>query len=285
MKRDCRNTVRRMGARAHAHGTRGGMTLLELVLAVALLGVVAASVAGLFGFVTSTQLRERQRLAAAEVAHRLVLSYLDDPTALPDPSLPVEYGPPEAPARFRWEYREDRVRLQEVNGDRRDMTRQSPLNPDRFLVVTVRVWLSEESGGARYADGTAPMAVLSRLIDPVAVRNPDSALNTILGNERGRERWIQNMMGLMGGPAQPLAGNGQRGSAQGQSQAQGGARTGPGNRQGMATPLQAFRRGPGGMGGQLVPMSQVGNAMQGRPPGFGIPGAVPGGQGGGGGAR
>jgi prepilin-type N-terminal cleavage/methylation domain-containing protein len=252
--------------RAQRQRRRRGMTLLEVVFAMALLAVVAASAAGAFGFATASQLRERQRLAAAEVAHRLVLAYLDDPSDMPDSTRPLEYGPPEAPARFRWEYSELPVFLTEIAGDRRDSTRQSPLSMDRFRIVTVRVWLSEESGGTRYGDGNTPGARLSRMVDPVfgaIARNPDSAMNMI-GSERAQRRWMQELMGN-NAPVRGGAGVPGRGDQPGT----GGAMPAPRERLGRTPPMRgsardAFQRGPSGRGGERVPAGEVGMHMSRR---------------------
>ena len=77
---------------------RAGITFLEVVVGVALLGIVTAAMLGTINFATGIQLRQARMLACSEVANRLVLEYLDDPTKLPDPGKTVEYGPPEAPA-------------------------------------------------------------------------------------------------------------------------------------------------------------------------------------------
>jgi prepilin-type N-terminal cleavage/methylation domain-containing protein len=244
-----RGTGRRGSACRPSVMVRRGLTLLEVVFAVALLAVVAATATSVLGFVAAAQLRERQRLAATEVAHRLVLNYLDDPTEMPDPSRPVEYGPPEAPARFRWDYTDEKVRLIEVAGDRR-IQRQGPLNPDRFRQVTVRAWLSEESGGSRFPEGNTPIAVVSRMIDPIAARNPDSYMNMIR-NPRYLERMMQEFMGFSG-----PAGGAPASPGGGVEQPTGGGRIGTVERRGGAA--EAFRRGATGTGGQRVPLGESG---------------------------
>jgi hypothetical protein len=186
------------------------------------------------------------------VAHRLVLAYLDDPTDMPDARLPLEYGPTEAPARFRWEYAEEPLRLIEVAGDRRDPTRQSPLSPDRFRQVKVTVWLSEESGGTRYLEAGTPSAVLTRMMDPITIRNPDSAMNMI-SSERGRERWMQELMGFTGNV--PAAQGGGRSGA-GQAGPAAGPRARRDAQRSSMNAGDAFRRGQG-----RAPAGQVGMYM------------------------
>lgn len=194
-------------------GLRRGMTFLEVVAATALMAIVAASIFGVFGFVAASQSRDMQKLAAMEVANRLILAYLDDPVNMPDPNKTVDYGPPEAPLRFRWDYREEPVVVVEAAADQRDRTRQSPLTNDRFRQVTVRVWLSEQSGGARRPDVSTPMATLTRMLDPVAPRNPDSFMN-MLQDPRGFEELMRRMMGVQGGSTLNTGGGqeGRRGS-------------------------------------------------------------------------
>ena len=241
---------------------RAGMTFLEVVAAMALLGVVTASLFGVFGFVTGGQLRQNQQLAAAEVANRLMLQYLDEPTKMPDTSTLMEYGPPEHPAKFRWEYTEQPVAFVEVMGDARETTRSSPLSPDRFRQITVRAWLAEESGGSRVPDVSTPVVTLTRLVDPMFPRNPDSFMN-MLQDPAGFEQYMQQMMGFQGGvttrgnvaqpntPQRGPRGNGQFGQGQmrpGQAFQQGGPRQrimGPGFGQGGPG---RGGQGPGGRG-------------------------------------
>ena len=249
------------------------MTFLEVVAAMAMLGMVAASLVGVVSFVSGSALREQQQLACAEVANRLLLQYLDEPTKMPDNSKTVEYGPPERPAKFRWEYTEQPVRFQEANPEARDQTRTQPLSPDRFNQVTVRVWLSEDSGGSRVPEVSTPMATLTRILDPVMPRNPDSYMN-MLQDPQGFQRLMEQMMGFQGG----VTVRGNIAQTTGQAQGQGGGQGGGRNRQigqGMMGAGQAFRQGTRGNQGRGFGTPGQGN-LQGGP-------RTPGGQGGGGG--
>jgi type II secretory pathway pseudopilin PulG len=187
-----------------------GTTFLEVVFATALVGVLAATLVGLFSFINATQRREQRYLAAAEVANRLMLNYLDNPAAMPDPGKVIEYGPPENPAKFRWSYTEQPVRMNEARPEARDETRAGPLKRDRMKLVTVRVWLSEYSGGEMSHGDTVPGIVLTRLIDPLALRNPDSTTN-MLKDPAAYQRWLEAMMGFTQG--QVVGGAGGAGGA------------------------------------------------------------------------
>ena len=173
---------------------RAGLTFIEVVAAVALLGVVAAALLGVLAFLGGSQSRQSQQLASAELANRLILMYLDDPTAMPAGREPIAYGP----SQYRFRYQEEPVQLVEARPEGRTATRtQSPLTNARFVQLTVRVWLSERSGGSREPDDGAPGATLTRIMDPIANRNPDSLAN-IMSNPVRMQQWMERMGGFMG---------------------------------------------------------------------------------------
>lgn len=172
----------------------GGMTFLEVVSAVALMGVVTAALLGLLAFLGGSQSREAQQLAAAELGNRLILMYLDDPTAMPPGRDPIAYGP----NQYRFDYREDPLQMAEARPEGRTASRtQSPLSNARFVQLTVRVWLSERSGGTRGPGEGAPGATLTRIMDPIAMRNPDSIAN-IQSNPTRMQDYMNRMGGFMG---------------------------------------------------------------------------------------
>ena len=88
---------------------RRGMSLIEIVFAMATLALAAMVVFTAIGFVHSRQKREQQMLACAEIANRLMLMRLDDESSLPDPSLSIAYDG----GRYQWSMSDDRVRLLE----------------------------------------------------------------------------------------------------------------------------------------------------------------------------
>jgi prepilin-type N-terminal cleavage/methylation domain-containing protein len=185
-------------------GARRGMTFLEVICGSAILSIVAAAAFSVFSFVSLSQIREQRHLACMEVANRLMLSYLDNPTSMPDANKVVEYGPAEKPLKFRFECKEEPIRLVEVGAERRGESR-SPLRLDRFKVVRVRVWLSEQSGGGRFADAGVPQATITRMMDPIALRNPDSLAN-MMSDDRARQRYLEQLVGLSSATAANVAG-------------------------------------------------------------------------------
>lgn len=250
---------------------RRGMTFLEIVVATAMMGVVSAAIFGVFGFLTNEQWREQRKLDATEVANRLVLQYLDNPTGMPDSRKTLEY-PLGSGNKYRWEYSEDQVRLDEVAPEQRDQQRQSPLSPDRFMQVTVRVWLSEDSGGARTPDVSTPAATLTRMLDPVYPRNPDSYMGQ-LNNPTDFRRIMEAMTGFNAGGAMVTTGGGLqgRGPRGPQNGPQGGTRPQRGE-QGTVRPGDAFGRGRqqasqrgGPQGGRFGGQGGPGGGLFGRP--------------------
>ena len=144
------------------------MTLLEVVLAVLLLSGVFAAVFGTIGTLDTLQLRHQRTLAAYEVAHRLVLQYLDDDHKMPEKSLPIDYG------RFKFMYAlmEEKCAM-ELNRSQRG-SESAPQGLDRYKQVTIAVYSADPAGD--YFQPGEQHATLSRIYDPFAPRNPDSAL-------------------------------------------------------------------------------------------------------------
>jgi hypothetical protein len=150
---------------------RRGLTFMETVCAVAMLALIAAAVMGAFNSIFAQQKRQSYRLGAMELCNRLVLQYLDDPHTMPAKGLPIAY----ANERYRWELAEIPVRLVPARPDvAEDRANSSVLSVDRMQAISVRVWLSEESGGSEGYDTRIPSATITRLMDPIALRNPDT---------------------------------------------------------------------------------------------------------------
>lgn len=147
--------------------SRRGMTFLEVVLASALLGIVAMGVFGALNYLVLQQKRAEQLTGAAEVANRVVVMFLDNHEAMPSNGRPIDYGR----HRYRWTYSAGPVTVVDPNATE---GQPSPLTLDRLQELTVTVWLHEDSGGAFAPNATVPGLTVRRMLDPMAIRNPDS---------------------------------------------------------------------------------------------------------------
>lgn len=204
--------------RVRRYATRRGMSFLEVVLALAILSMIAATAMSAISAITGQAKAARQRLAAIELANRLILQYMDDPTRMPRPELPIEY----AQERYRWSLREGAVSMVPVV-PAEERSSLGPRRLDRFKSVTLTVWLSEESGGTSMPEVGTPGAVLTRLMDPYALRNPD-AIERMLADPARLQQFIEAFTG--GAPSAPPGGATPRGGSGGGSG--GGAGSGPG---------------------------------------------------------
>ncbi len=185
----------RTTSRSRTNQSRRGTTLVEAVLATVLLGMVAATLASAVSFMSASQRRIQQRLGAAELANRLMLQYIDDQDAMPSKSLPIEYDTD----LYRWAMDVDPVEftMAEPPAEIDPNSVGSGVHFDRIRLVSIRVWLSEDSGGARGFSTSLPNAQLTRLIDPLAFSNPDS-LQTMLETPGGIERLFNRLLQLNG---------------------------------------------------------------------------------------
>lgn len=211
----------RPARKGRAVRARRGMTFLEVVAAVAVLALMTGTVLGAVSLVQGMQLRQTHTLACAELANRMMLQYLDDKSSVPSPITPLEYGA----HRYRFSLAESSVGFvsAESTSDTGATQRvgRSPITPDRrYKQVTVKVWLSEESGGSQQLVEGVPHVQIARLIDLLAFRNPDSA---------------QNMLSQPGAMQQLLEAIGA-----------GGAQTGSGNNTGTRPPPTPTPRSGGG---------------------------------------
>lgn len=180
---------------------RRGLTLIETVLAVTLLAMVAAGVFSAISSMVAAQDRQQERLAAAELANRFMLQYLDDKDSMPDQMIPVAY----AERRYRWSYTEEpvQIKLPDVRAPADTSQRGTPQQRTdlmtRFKLVKVRVWLGEESGGSASPGGFTPEFSLTRLVNSANLaRNPDSFQNQI-STDAGMRRLMDEFLGTAGG--------------------------------------------------------------------------------------
>lgn len=147
------------------------MTLIEVVVAVLILGLVTAAVAGAMSYTLGQQAYTRVRLGAYEVANRLVIQFLDDDSIVKSiRGKPIDYGN----RRYRWDYSVDKVEMK-MKPNEPGSNRPTANNLGRFEIVTVRVWLDrDETESLGVGRDAPPLAELSRLLDPIAPRNIDA---------------------------------------------------------------------------------------------------------------
>ncbi len=181
--------------RSRVYACRRGVTFLEATLASVLLAMVASTLASGVSFMTRSQNRMDQKIGAAELANRLILQYIDDRDSLPDRALPIEYDVD----LYRWTLEEAPVEFvfdNVVEDSSGGVGGGASLG--RIKLITVRVWLAADSGGALSYTSDVPSCTITRLIDPLAFNNPDS-LETLLNQPGGIERLFESMMQDLGG--------------------------------------------------------------------------------------
>lgn len=139
------------------------MSLLEVVLAVVLATLVTATAVTAIGMGERAQARARARLSAYELAHRLILQYLDDPELMESESVPLRYG--RDVFRYEMDLSIARQRLSENASTNQNAN-------DRFRALTIRVFATDE--GSQYFTKREELAQITRIFEPVFRRNPDT---------------------------------------------------------------------------------------------------------------
>lgn len=170
--------------------SRAGLTLLEVLLAVTLLSLTVALVTTAMNNIMTMEQSQRARLAGFELAHRLLLQWMDDKDSLPPKQLPLTYGP----RKFFYEVYEDPMRM--VVNDRQRSSGGTLQGLDRYIMLTVVVF-DTEGTYEQPVKGEA-IARLSRIVDPVLPRNPDS-MDKIGKDPTKLKRLIDSITGGAGG--------------------------------------------------------------------------------------
>lgn len=181
--------------------TAPGTTFLEVLLAVTMLTLVTAMIMNAINSMVIAQTTQRQRLAAAELANGLVLTYLDDKKLLPQRNSVVVYGRD----RYRWDYDERAVTITPSREETLAARSNQGLSLGRLKAVTFHVWLSEQSGGVATFDearGSQVHFALSRIVDPIALRNPD-AIERMLKDPEAYKEFLANFTNTGAPPATP----------------------------------------------------------------------------------
>lgn len=151
------------------------MTILEVVLATALLVLIAAALLSAVVYAQRAEALRVRRLAAYEVASRLLLQYVDQKNNpdFPKPSAPIDYEG----MRFRFELTEEPADVIALRGE-----------PPRFAqntrLLRVRVYRGIESPGGEVLRGD----LLAELVRPnhplvMLVRNEDSKARQLMDPE------------------------------------------------------------------------------------------------------
>jgi len=175
---------------ARRRSARGGFTFLESILAVVLLAMVAMTLSNASTIIVKAQRKMDQRLGAGELANRLILQYIDERSSLPDSSLSIEYDVD----LYRWSLDESPVQFEFDNRQTDESSAiGSGVSLDRIKLVTIKVWLDADSGGAYSYSSSVPNIVLTRLIDPLAFNNPDS-IETLFAKPGGVEEFLSGLL-------------------------------------------------------------------------------------------
>ena len=157
--------------------THRAFTLLEVILSLVMLTGVATSIMSAIAYVERADARDRRRLAAHEVANRIVLQWLNDEKQVPDPQLPIAYGD-----RHQVFFELSITPVTMVLNDRQASSETQLQGLDRYRVVAVRVFdaMDIEQASQSPVKGEE-LAVVWRMYDPAAARNPDQI--TTLGDD------------------------------------------------------------------------------------------------------
>ena len=173
--------------------TRRGFSFLEAVLAAALLAIVASSIFSVIGYAMASDRQDAVRLGAAEVANRLLISYLDDSTSVNKLPDTIDYGN----STFRWDLDKDTVRIEEPNRRLRVTAGRSGAVPTALVQlkeIRVTVWQDDGTLASRQP-GATPGVRLNRLINPFGYRGADST-ERLLGSPERITELLKNISGV-----------------------------------------------------------------------------------------
>lgn len=142
------------------------MTLLEVVLAIAMLALIGASMLGAIGAIDTMQIRGRMQLGGYELANRLMLQYMHDGRKMPNKTLPLDYGP----FRYFYDLEKENVKmdLNSVQGSADSV----PQGLDRYEHITITLFQAE--GDSEMPVRGEQVAQIVRILDPFAPRNPET---------------------------------------------------------------------------------------------------------------
>ena len=214
-----------------------GVTLLETILAAALLAGVAGAIVNALAGMASSEDKRRLRLAGYEVANRLLLQYSDDSNKMPEPGAPYEYQPG---VFFRYTLNKLPLTLEIPPDSVMEPTGWGAADATlkQLVLLDVKVFVSNERG-----DFIQPIAQLTRCYHPWPLysSNPDA-----------RRRWFQDQGNLakLTSAMMESIGNQGSGSGTGSGGSGGSGRGGSGTTGGTRNPrgdtLSPAQPGSGG---------------------------------------
>ncbi len=148
------------------------MTFVEVIVSIGLVAGMASVVLGAVGLMENAARRDRHRLEALEVAHRVILQMVDDPAWLEGQVPRVEHSGSYYVFEVRRDIMVDEEDALGVSGEE-NRSRMSSMSFDdaslnqvvasQVLQVTVRVFLERADGSV----GERPLAELTRVYNPV----------------------------------------------------------------------------------------------------------------------
>ena len=147
----------------------------------------------MLSYVYASDREDTVRLGAAEVANRIIITYLDDKTSIKKLPDLIDYGPDS----YRWDLEEDTVRIEEPNRHLRVTAGREGAVPNalvRLDEIRVTVW-QDDGTDASLTPGSTPGVRLNRLVNPIAYRGDDVIERTLASPDRISEL-MQNLTGF-----------------------------------------------------------------------------------------
>jgi len=158
---------------------RRGLTFIEVVVALAMLSVFATLALGSIGYLSANAERNKHRLQASELAHRVIIQYLDDREQTPDPDQAIWQGD----AQYRVEFEEQILNMPQTDIDG---LRQGAVIEDEEVglqdkvqnmsILTIRVFKWDAKSEF---EGVTPVVEFTRIYYPFLV-DPDWAKDWLL---------------------------------------------------------------------------------------------------------
>jgi type II secretory pathway pseudopilin PulG len=164
--------------------SRPALTMIEVVMALATLVIASSMILASVSFMETTAARNTTRLEAMEVAHRVIMQYIDEPDDLKQFNQRYQYNR----SFYRFEVREEILQIDESTDipglTRREGALAKDLNmEDTFKSLLYQVTVTVYRENPNYPDAipTTPHTQLVRLYNPISLfeRDEDRLLDWI----------------------------------------------------------------------------------------------------------